>query len=85
MNHDQYVIDHDVLELVTDLLLVGLQSFGEIERLLNGAKLQQLAGEPVPEMMRPIHPTGDAETVSKFADALRLTRNLPAAIEQAQH
>ena len=83
MTHDNFVIDADTLELVVDMLLVGLQSFGEIERLLNAAKLQELAGEPVPEMMRPIHPTGDAETVSRFADALRLTRNLPGAIEGA--
>lgn len=83
MNHDQYVIDHDVLELVTDLLLVGLQSFGEIERQRNTWKLHKLGGENPHEDLRAIHPTGDAETVSKFADALRLTRNLPAAIEQA--
>ena len=85
MNHDQYVIDHDVLELVTDLLLIGLQACGEIERQRNAWSLHKLGGKTPPEDLRAIDPTGDAELFSRFADALRLTRRLPGAIEQAQH
>lgn len=82
MNHDQYVIDHDDLQDVIDLLLIGLQSFGEIERQRNAWSLHNLGGQNPHEDLRAIHPTGDAETITKFADALRLTRNLPAAIDR---
>ena len=83
MTHDNFVIDADTLELVTDMLLIGLQACGEIERLRNNLGLCQLGGLDVPEIMRPIDPTGDAANFSRFADALRLTRHLPGAIEGA--
>ena len=83
MNHDSFVIDADTLELVTDMLLIGLQACGEIERLRNNLGLCRLGGLDVPDIMHPIDPTGDAANFSRFADALRLTRHLPGAIEGA--
>ena len=83
--NDKRIIDEDTLDLVTDMLLIGLQAVGEIERQRNAWSLHKLGGENPPEDLRAIDPTGDAELFSRFADALRLTRRLPGAIEQAQH
>lgn len=60
-------IGHAELRVVRHSMLVGLQSFGEIERLTN---LSEVYGDRLPEGMHPLHPSGDAETVSKFAEAL---------------
>lgn len=60
----------DDVRAIRSALLIGLDSYGEIERLTNQAQIQKMLGKDVPEM-RPIHPTGAADTVSMFALALR--------------
>ncbi|MFB1488398.1 MULTISPECIES: hypothetical protein [unclassified Thiocapsa] len=77
------IIEEDTLELVTDMLLVGLQSYGEVERLTAAADICELGGRRLPRSMRPIDPAGDPETISKFADALRLIRNLRKSSQPA--
>jgi hypothetical protein len=59
------------LEKIRDMLLIGLASYGEIERLENAQKLEKLCETKIPEDLRVIHPTGSADTVSDFAEALR--------------
>lgn len=56
-------------------LLVGLASYGEIERLTDVAELLDELGQ-LPKGLMPIHPTGSANTVSEIADALRLLDSL---------
>jgi len=63
---------------VRRMLLVGLASYGEIVRLRNAEQVIEMGGASVPDELRSIHPTGAADTVSEFADALRL---LDSAIE----
>lgn len=67
-------LDAGELRAVRFAVLVGLQSFGEIERLINRA---EVFADRLPDGMRPNHPTGQADTVSKFAEAL-------AYLEQAR-
>lgn len=68
----ELTLDSDQRQQVMSALLIGLESFGEIERLRNAAKLIEFDGA-IPERfndLRPFSP-GDADTVSLFAEALR--------------
>lgn len=49
-------------------LLIGLDSYGEIERLRDHPAMSHQA---VADGLRPIHPTGSNETIGDFATALR--------------
>ena len=57
--------------MIRSALLIGLSSFGEIERITNRCDLIKLCGEEVPEGLTPIHPTGLCDTIGEFAEALR--------------
>lgn len=65
------VLDQEHVIAIRRALLIGLDSYGEIERLCNGV------GE-----MRPIHPTGASDTVSEFAVALRYLEGGPIQVVQ---
>lgn len=59
------------LEKCREMLLIGLASYGELERLENAQEVQQMCGMiEIPEELLAIHPTGSAATVSDFAAAL---------------
>jgi hypothetical protein len=64
-------LDHYQVQEIRRALLIGLASFGEIERLENEQNLAKFLGSPWPESACPTHPTGSADTVSVFAEALR--------------
>lgn len=57
-------------------LYIGLASFGEIVRLDDAASLADIGQHTYPKNMKPILPTGDALTVSEFAEALRFLEEL---------
>ena len=59
------------LEKIREMLLIGLASYGEIERLENAQVIEKRCGNEIAELLQVIHPTGDAATVSDFAEALR--------------
>lgn len=61
----------DVAE-VRRALLIGLEAFGEIERLTDVAEGLNRTGSALPRSMHPLHPTGSPDTVARFATALRL-------------
>lgn len=65
-------LEYDQLQVIIDALLIGLDSFGEIERLDNAVDILEVSKIEVPELLRPKHPTGAADTVGVFATALRL-------------
>lgn len=65
------VLDCDDIALIREALLIGLASYGEIERLQNEQNLCALTGNPVTADLAVIHPTGSADTVGLFAAALR--------------
>lgn len=70
------------VRVIRKALLVGLASYGEIERLTEEASALASVGHSFPEGMKPVHPTGAADTVGEFAEALmQLEHLLPA--EQA--
>ena len=71
MAESKYVLDYDQVKEIRHALLIGLASFGEIERLSNARDLYEIDGKKVPEDLSPLHPTGNADTVSLFAGALR--------------
>jgi len=63
-------------------LLIGLASFGEVDRLTSRAAVLESYGDALPDGMRPIHPTMCHETVGEFAEALRaldLMEDMPLA------
>lgn len=54
-------------------LLIGLDSYGEIERISNEVKIAVHCPNTyrLPDSVHPIHPTGSADTIGVFASALR--------------
>lgn len=72
-------LNADEVALVREMLLIGLASYGEIERLRNVVELAKIFKEKFPEELNPIHPTGSADTVSDFADALRCLKHAEVA------
>ena len=70
LSSNTITLDADQVKAIRKAMLIGLASYGEIERLCNQAGLQESFGRPLPEEARPIHPTGCADTVGVFADAL---------------
>ena len=52
---------------IINALLIGLDSYGEIERLDNAVEVLKICNTEIPESLRPIHPTGSADTVGIFA------------------
>ncbi|MCB2262483.1 MAG: hypothetical protein LGR52_06025 [Candidatus Thiosymbion ectosymbiont of Robbea hypermnestra] len=56
---------------IRDALLIGLASYGEIERLSAAQEIRASYGKKIERDRRVIHPTGASDTVSCFAAALR--------------
>jgi hypothetical protein len=65
------LIDLETCRAIRHALIIGLSSYGEIERLCNAHSIHAgIGGEAIPGELRPTHPTGSADTVADFADAL---------------
>lgn len=64
-------LNDEEVTMVRRALLIGLGSYGEIQRLRNAVELCKMAGESVPREMHPIDPTGSAHTICEFSEALR--------------
>jgi hypothetical protein len=60
-----FVISAEDRDAIMGALLIGLDSFGEIERLTNSVNSAGTGD------LTPLHPTGAPDTVGKFAHALR--------------
>lgn len=63
-------LDKETIIMVRDALLIGLASYGQVEQALANQKGQEQLGKPIPENQQVKHPTGMADTVSRFAEAL---------------
>lgn len=59
-------------------LLIGLECFGEIERIHNS-----IGFESIPKNLRPLHPTGAAGTIGVFASALRIIEDAKEEVMEA--
>lgn len=75
------------LEYIRHALLIGLWSYGEIERLTNDFDRHTIGDNEVPQELRPTHPNGAPDTVGEFADALlrveAIHRTLQAVASQS--
>ncbi len=67
------ILDAETQNAINNALLIGLESYGEIERISNevGAADLCTGSDRIPDSVRPIHPTGSADTIGVFAAALR--------------
>ncbi|MBX3640646.1 MAG: hypothetical protein KF888_09050 [Nitrosomonas sp.] len=71
INND-FLLDAEQKKVITDALLIGLESFGEIERVTDELKGCDMAATvKIPNSVRPFHPTGSNDTIGVFAEALR--------------
>lgn len=66
---------------IREALLIGLESFGELERVIDQFQLLELCGRPTCKELRPIHPTGANDTVGRFAAALRLLESMEPELQ----
>lgn len=68
---DDVVLNKEDIAMIRDVILIGLASYGEVQKMLNMQQAYEVADRewPIPE--RVLDPTGDVATISKFADALR--------------
>lgn len=65
---DGLVFDQEQVKRIRQALLIGLASYGELERVINWSDTQKELGCETD--LKPLHPTGSADTVSLFAEAL---------------
>ena len=70
MSESTITLNNVAVVSIRHALIIGLSSYGEIERLCNYAEMMKQIGEPLPECAVPLHPTGTDETIGPFADAL---------------
>lgn len=70
--NNSLILDTEQKKVITDALLIGLGSFGEIERIDDEVQGFDLARTvQIPDSVRPTHPTGSNDTIGLFAEALR--------------
>ena len=61
----------DAVSSIREALSIGLACYGQFVELDNACQIANMCGTPWPEEARPVDPTGSADTVTKFAEALR--------------
>ena len=64
------VLDEEQAAIVRKALRIGLICYGEIEQRRNADSLHKASGNPLPQNLRVLHPTGTCDVVSDFAAAL---------------
>lgn len=63
-------LDREAVVAIRAALLVGLASYGEVDKLCDCANVLREMGTPLPDLFSPTHPTGSDDTVGQFAEAL---------------
>lgn len=72
INNRCLLLDAGTQNEINYALLIGLESFGEIERVTDELKGFDIATTVrIPNSVRPTHPTGSNDTIGVFAAALR--------------
>lgn len=66
------MLDADQIDSIQQALLIGLQLYGDFTERLGALKHLQASGVDYPQQLVPIDPTGRTDTVTLFADALRM-------------
>lgn len=72
MSQKALALDDEDISIIRDMLLIGLDAFGELMRLENAVEIQKICGNAVHESLIPLSVSADAAEVSRFAHALRL-------------
>ena len=70
-NENTTSLDVEAVAAIRRALVVGLQSYGEIERIASCMEIAKQSGPGIPDDCVPIHPTGQNDTIGLFADALQ--------------
>lgn len=65
-------LDREHAESILHALLIGLDSYGEIERIDDAHRLFASMNRDLPDELKPLHPTGAPDTIGTFTNALRL-------------
>jgi hypothetical protein len=79
-------ISDEERQIIMKALLIGLESFGEIERLTDRVEVaSKVCGETIPNGCTPIHPTGEPDTIGCFAQALRVLHGAQSISGSACH
>ncbi|MEO8384370.1 MAG: hypothetical protein ABI583_03940 [Betaproteobacteria bacterium] len=76
----EITVEVEAIRLIREMMLIGLASFGEIERLIDRQRFRESMGESVPDDDKVIHATGCSDTVVNFADALRVLDSLETKV-----
>jgi hypothetical protein len=71
MNTENLSLPIEAADCIREALLIGIACYGLYVELDNACEVAKLCGHPWPEEARPIDPTGSADTVTKFAEAMR--------------
>jgi hypothetical protein len=66
----------DDIRKIREALLIGLESFGEVERVIDAHHLHGSHSTALAAGLLPLHPTGASNTIGVFANALRLLENM---------
>lgn len=69
------------IRTIRQALLIGLESFGEIERLIDRFTILESVSRAPDVELRPLHPTGASDTVGRFANALRLLESMEPELQ----
>ena len=69
-----FTLDQESIDVINVALIYGLKAYGELERVRNAAEINGLCGKPVDADLVPLDVTGDAATISIFADAIGYMR-----------
>ena len=72
-NNKELKLGIEEQKAIINALLIGLESYGEIERICDAVLTADHCPNAykLPDFVRPIHPTGSADTIGVFAAALR--------------
>ena len=72
-NDKELILGIEEQKAIINALLIGLESYGEIERISDEVLTADHCPNAykLPDSVRPIHPTGSADTIGVFAAASR--------------
>jgi hypothetical protein len=79
MATENSTLDTDLIEQLRAIrraLHIGLESFGEVERVTDRYEAIEACGLTLDRELRPVHPTGAPNTVGVFATALRYLEHM---------
>jgi hypothetical protein len=69
---EKITLSAEDVEWIREALLIGLTCLGDVEQRCSACEIDESLGAKWPDAARPMHPTGTADCVSKFAAALTI-------------